>query len=346
MFRDIDELLYKLRFFIFGILVVACFALLAVLSSVIGNNSAHALNADASSSTNVVDASMEYDPNEVTAGLFRAVNATGRTMNSLNRATNSMLFSTAKVGTATIHGGTMVGTATIHSGTFVASGAQTGLAVVGQAAGTGALFATRAIVSYVVFTSSIPVRTVSSIVHAPLVDTVVSPNDGTPIPQIGRSNATFAAAITPTATASAAAAAAPAAPAPAVVPQWPIHGAITTMFGVPEPPYQPIHTGLDISDGARRGTTPVRPYLPGKVIQVIHSRLKLGNEVVVDHGNGLTSVYGHLNSTSVQEGQEVNQSTTLGYEGTTGVSTGVHLHFEIRVNGVAKNPLNFITGRP
>lgn len=127
---------------------------------------------------------------------------------------------------------------------------------------------------------------------------------------------------------------------------WPLHGAVTTQFGVPELPYQSIHTGLDISDGKASGVTPVLPFKPGTVISVINSGQGLGNHVVVDHGNGVTSVYGHLYSTAVQEGQRVDQQTALGLEGSTGVSTGTHLHFEIRVNGVATDPHKFIAGQP
>jgi murein DD-endopeptidase MepM/ murein hydrolase activator NlpD len=72
----------------------------------------------------------------------------------------------------------------------------------------------------------------------------------------------------------------------------------------------------------------------------------LGNHVIVDHGNGVTSVYAHLHSISVQVGQDVTLDTTLGLEGSTGASTGTHLHFEIRVNGQAANPQQFISGQP
>jgi murein DD-endopeptidase MepM/ murein hydrolase activator NlpD len=83
------------------------------------------------------------------------------------------------------------------------------------------------------------------------------------------------------------------------------------------------------------------------VTEVVHEgRLHLGNHVVVDHGNGVTSVYGHLDSTAVAIGQQVDLNTILGYEGTTGVSTGVHLHFEIRVQGQAADPRQFISGSP
>lgn len=126
---------------------------------------------------------------------------------------------------------------------------------------------------------------------------------------------------------------------------WPIHGAITTYFGEKGRYYHPVHTGIDISDGKRAGTTPIKAYRSGTVIAAGRDG-GLGNRVIVDHGNGVTSVYGHMSSISVQAGQVVTTQTTLGFEGSTGVSTGTHLHFEIRVNGQAADPLLFITGRP
>jgi len=83
-----------------------------------------------------------------------------------------------------------------------------------------------------------------------------------------------------------------------------------------------------------------------QIIDVVVSKKGLGNHVVVDHGNGVTSVYGHLASIAVKVGQDVDTTTTIGQEGTTGVSTGTHLHFEIRVNGQATNPYRFISGKP
>jgi murein DD-endopeptidase MepM/ murein hydrolase activator NlpD len=128
-------------------------------------------------------------------------------------------------------------------------------------------------------------------------------------------------------------------------PRWPIHGIITTYFGVPEMPYESVHTGLDISDGKPPGVSPVKPFLSGVVIAAVQGG-GLGNHVIIDHGGGLTSVYGHLYSLSVHVGEKVGQNTTLGYEGSTGVSTGTHLHFEIRVHDQPENPLNFIRGHP
>jgi murein DD-endopeptidase MepM/ murein hydrolase activator NlpD len=128
----------------------------------------------------------------------------------------------------------------------------------------------------------------------------------------------------------------------APVGQWPIRGVITNEFGVNDLPYQRYHTGIDISDGAAAGITPVHPFLPGRVVAVIHSSVGLGNRVIIAHGHGLTSLYGHLESTSVHEGQHVSQTTTLGREGSTGASTGPHVHFEIRLDGQLVNPHRYV----
>jgi murein DD-endopeptidase MepM/ murein hydrolase activator NlpD len=128
---------------------------------------------------------------------------------------------------------------------------------------------------------------------------------------------------------------------------WPMHGAITTYFGEHGRYYHPTHTGIDISDGKRSGVTPIKAYRSGTVMAAGRDTDGgLGNRVIVDHGNGVTSVYGHLYSIAVEVGQAVNTTTTLGTEGSTGVSTGTHLHFEIHINGQAADPLLFISGRP
>lgn len=127
---------------------------------------------------------------------------------------------------------------------------------------------------------------------------------------------------------------------------WPVHGRVTTLFGVPHWPYQPTHTGIDISDGSGPGITPVKPFRPGTVIDTVTTSKGLGNHVVVDHGDGLTSVYAHLHTISVQKGQAVGYDTILGLVGSTGASTGAHLHFEIRLNGQPVNPYLYVVGQP
>ncbi|KIL42863.1 hypothetical protein KP77_34930 [Jeotgalibacillus alimentarius] len=68
-----------------------------------------------------------------------------------------------------------------------------------------------------------------------------------------------------------------------------------------------------------------------------------GNKVVVDHNNGMRTIYAHLSEIHVQPGQVVGQGETLGLMGTTGFSTGIHLHFEVYVNGELKNPMDYVT---
>jgi murein DD-endopeptidase MepM/ murein hydrolase activator NlpD len=67
-----------------------------------------------------------------------------------------------------------------------------------------------------------------------------------------------------------------------------------------------------------------------------------GNRVMIDHGNGYVTLYAHMSKITVAPGQTVNRGDTIGYMGSTGRSTGVHLHFEIRAGGSLQNPLNFL----
>ena len=67
-----------------------------------------------------------------------------------------------------------------------------------------------------------------------------------------------------------------------------------------------------------------------------------GNYIIVDHGDGVSSLYAHLSGFAVGYGQRVSQGQTIGYIGSTGTSTGPHLHFEIRVNGVHRNPSDYV----
>ena len=69
-----------------------------------------------------------------------------------------------------------------------------------------------------------------------------------------------------------------------------------------------------------------------------------GNYVVVDHGGGYTTLYAHMTSISVSEGQMVAQGDTLGITGSTGNSTGPHLHYEVMIKGVNQNPLDYLPG--
>jgi murein DD-endopeptidase MepM/ murein hydrolase activator NlpD len=122
---------------------------------------------------------------------------------------------------------------------------------------------------------------------------------------------------------------------------WPVEGFLTSRFG---PRVSPIsgrrdfHKGLDIS--ARIGT-PVMAPAKGSV-SFIGRDGAYGNTVHINHGAGITTRYAHLHRFAVKEGQLVRRGTVIGYVGNTGRSTGPHLHYEVMINGVNVNPMNYI----
>lgn len=106
-----------------------------------------------------------------------------------------------------------------------------------------------------------------------------------------------------------------------------------------------FHTGIDFPAPCN---TPIRASASGTVIFVrtgMHNNTRsegYGNYIIIDHGGGYSTLYGHCNSVAVSVGESVTKGETIGYVGTTGWSTGYHLHFEIRINGKATNPLNYL----
>jgi murein DD-endopeptidase MepM/ murein hydrolase activator NlpD len=128
---------------------------------------------------------------------------------------------------------------------------------------------------------------------------------------------------------------------------WPIFGAkVTQPFGPTsfalEPPrggYAHFHTGVDLA--AVMGT-PVVATASGIVVAVGHSSIGYGNYVVVAHGGGVMSLYGHLLETDVSVGAKVMRGQRVGREGSTGWSTGPHLHFELRVEGQPVDPMLYL----
>ncbi|WP_025692502.1 peptidoglycan DD-metalloendopeptidase family protein [Paenibacillus zanthoxyli] len=116
---------------------------------------------------------------------------------------------------------------------------------------------------------------------------------------------------------------------------WPVSGAIiSSSFG--ERWGRP-HKGLDMVSGNRT----IKAADAGTV-SFAGVQNGYGNVVIVDHGNGYSTYYGHLSQISVSVGQKLGQGSTIGIMGNTGRSTGTHLHFEIRKNGTAMNPLKYL----
>ena len=118
----------------------------------------------------------------------------------------------------------------------------------------------------------------------------------------------------------------------------PISGTITSRFGSRSSVRVGAHTGLDIA--APKGTS-IKAAASGTVI---HAGWKgsLGNLVIISHGNGVQTYYGHCSQILVSAGQKVSQGDIIAKVGSTGNSTGPHLHLEARVDGVALNPQNYV----
>ena len=127
---------------------------------------------------------------------------------------------------------------------------------------------------------------------------------------------------------------------------WPVPGRsyISCNFGWDDD-FGRWHKGVDIGDGGIYGDS-VLASKAGTVIVAETSYIpgySYGMYVVVDHGGGYTTTYAHLSAVYVSVGQEVAQGEALGAVGSTGYSTGPHLHFEIRLNGEPDNPFNYVT---
>ena len=128
---------------------------------------------------------------------------------------------------------------------------------------------------------------------------------------------------------------------------WPVKGVITLEFGESDWPYQPFHTGIDIANPYGLQGDPITPFMPGMVTYAGEIFWGYGKYIVIDHGNNITSLYGHLSKIYVYPGEDVKPGQVIALEGSTGWSTGPHLHFQVNIFGIPVNPRVFLgNGNP
>ena len=122
---------------------------------------------------------------------------------------------------------------------------------------------------------------------------------------------------------------------------WPVVGPVTSSFGEREDPFNgegAFHAGIDISSTFGE---PVRATADGTV-EMADRASGYGREVVIDHGFGVKTLYGHLSGFAVIAGQQVTRGQVIGYVGMSGRSTGPHLHYEVRVRNTPVNPHKYL----
>jgi murein DD-endopeptidase MepM/ murein hydrolase activator NlpD len=122
---------------------------------------------------------------------------------------------------------------------------------------------------------------------------------------------------------------------------WPTKGWLTSRFGSRISPFtgrRQFHSGIDVA--GRRGTDVVASARG--VVKFAGKRGPLGNVVIIDHGYGVRTHYGHSDELFVKRGEEVERGQRIASLGNTGRSTGPHLHYSVEVAGKAVNPLNYI----
>lgn len=127
------------------------------------------------------------------------------------------------------------------------------------------------------------------------------------------------------------------------IPRWPVDGTLTSPFGLRASGLRlGIHRGVDI---AVNTGTPIRAMAPGTVV-FASTMSGYGNVVILDHGRGTRSLYGHLSEIRVQRGQRLTERAVIGLAGSSGNATGPHLHFEILRRGGAEDPVALLGGFP
>jgi murein DD-endopeptidase MepM/ murein hydrolase activator NlpD len=122
---------------------------------------------------------------------------------------------------------------------------------------------------------------------------------------------------------------------------WPVKGWVTSGFG---PRVSPFTGRLAVHDGLDIGAPPNAPVnaSAGGTVSVVGFDSKMGNVVAIEHGYGIETQYGHLSKILVRQGQKVKRGDMIGLVGSTGLSTGPHLHYMVKVNERPVNPQRFI----
>jgi len=122
---------------------------------------------------------------------------------------------------------------------------------------------------------------------------------------------------------------------------WPVQGQVTGSFGERIDPFNgegAFHSGVDI--GSTYGTQIIAPA--DGVVTFTDTMGGYGKAIMIDHGNGISTRYGHLSGFAVAAGQRVHRGDVIGYVGESGRSTGPHLHYEVRINDVPVNPYKYL----
>jgi murein DD-endopeptidase MepM/ murein hydrolase activator NlpD len=122
---------------------------------------------------------------------------------------------------------------------------------------------------------------------------------------------------------------------------WPVEGRIVSSFGERNDPFSgegAFHRGVDIS--AAFGERIIAPA--DGVVEFAGFRNGYGRTVILNHGHGISTLYGHMSGFAVLEGQRIERGDTIGYVGSSGRSTGPHVHYEVHINDIPVNPYKYL----
>jgi murein DD-endopeptidase MepM/ murein hydrolase activator NlpD len=122
---------------------------------------------------------------------------------------------------------------------------------------------------------------------------------------------------------------------------WPVEGKVTSSFGERDDPFNgegAFHAGVDISAGFGEA---IHATADG-IVEFADKTSGYGREVIIDHGHGMKTVYGHMSGFAITAGDEVRRGQVIGYIGMSGRSTGPHVHYEVRIQNVPVNPHKYL----